>query len=844
MPPAPDRPARFLEAGLACFLALAPLPFASVHAGGRLAFEIGALALLGGWGVRALARPTPLPPRSVTAGLLALIALALVQALPLGTLDPARAALAPPAAIAEAEGRLLGSDPASFDRPGSLSVDPPASASAARTACAYAALALVAFTVASLRGGRGIALGLLAGGVFQALYGVVVLASGHDRIWTVAKTAYLESATGTFVNRNHFAAYLAIAVAAGTGLLLARVAETPRERPGTPAWIRFTEGRGGPVVLAALAVAITAAGLLVSFSRAGTTLGIAAFAGTVFAAGVPRSRGLRLTLLAAALGVATLPLLSVGAAPLAERFSRAEEDFLAPGGRATVWRDTVRLAAASPILGIGLGAFAEGYPAVRSPEVRAHYTHAHNDWLQAAAEGGLLGAGCLLAVLLPVLARLPRAARGRNGPVGAGLAFGLAAFGAHSAIDFPARIPAVVAAAIAAGAVVLAGRERGVDPAPAGPRVVPPERRGSSRAIPAAPAVAASLALAAIAATFLDAGTARAIDSPWERSARAAEAALRNGPAEPLVRLTLRDLRTRIGKRPFDADARAAYSAVLLEAAFGTPDVAAAVFHAGAAARVSPVSRPVVTTAADVLLRAGEPDAALDLVRTMFGWDPHEAARQLARAEPLVSPERIERALPDDPEAWEAWALRLWNDGRQDAARARRGAAFARWPDDPGVRAAAADEALRRGDLAAFRTIVPTTLAVPAGRGGVALLAHRARAKGLAGDREGARADAWAAARAGAERSGALLRAGDALEAVGETSAARDMWTRAAHAARSEGGLAARIASLTRVARLDEREGRPVEALRVSREVLGLDPENREARARVDRLLTGRPVRP
>lgn len=844
MPSAPDRPARILEAGLALFLALAPLPFASVHAGGRLAFELGASALLALWSVRALARPTPIPPRSVTAGLLALIALALLQALPLGTLDPARAALFPPADIAAAEGRLLGVDPASFDRPGSLSVDPPASASAARTACAYAALALVAFTVASLRGPRGIAVGLLAGGAFQALYGIVVLASGHDRIWTVPKTAYLESATGTFVNRNHFAAYLAIALAAGTGLLLARIAEAPRGRPGTPAWIRYTEGRGGTVVLAALAVALAAAGLLVSFSRAGTALGIAAFAGTVLAARAPRNRGLRLSLLIAALVVAALPLLSVGAAPLAERFSRAEEDFFSPGGRATVWRDTVRLAAASPIVGSGLGAFAEAYPAVRSPEVRAHYTHAHNDWLQAAAEGGVLGGAFLLAVLLPALGRLPRAAFGRQGPVVAGFALGLAAFAAHAAIDFPARIPAVVAAAIAAGAVVLAGRDRPEDPAPPGPRVVPPEGPGPSRAFPAAPVVAASLALAAIAATLLDAGTARATLSPWERSARAASAALRAGPADPEVRGALRDLRARIGLRPFDADARAAYAAVLLEAAFGTADVRAAAFHARAAVRISPVSRPVVTTAADVLLRAGEGEAALDSIRAMFGWAPHEAARLLARAEPLVPPWRLERTLPDDPEAWEAWALRLSSDGRREAARGRREAAYARWPDHPDVRAAAADEALRRGDLAAFRAIVPTTLAVPAGRGGVALLAHRARAKGLAGDREGARADAWAAARAGGEGWGALLRAGDALDAVGDTSVARELWTRAAHAARSERGPSARVAALARVARLDEREGRPGEALRVSREVLALDPENREARARVDRLLTARPVRP
>ena len=844
MPAAPDRAARWLEAGLAVLLAVAPLPFGSVHAGGRLTFECGAWGLLALWTARGLFRPTPLPSRWATAGLLALSLFAWVQALPLGAIADAivpataaaRRALAPPPDVVEAERRLLGVDPAGFDRPGSLSVDAPASASAARTATAYAAIALVAFTVVSLRGPRGLALGLLAGGAFQALYGILVLASGYDRIWGVPKTAYLESATGTFINRNHYAAYLALALASGAGLLLSRLAGDPRRNAGRPGLARWSEGPAARTILVAVAVALVAAGLLVSFSRAGITVGLLALSATLLASDVPRRRGARLALLASTLTIAAVPLLSLGAGPLAARFASAERDFFGSGGRATVWSDTVRLAAAHPVIGSGLGTFAEAYPPFRSPEVRAHYTHAHNDWLQAVAEGGLVGSLLLLAIVAPVARRWPEAVVGRGGPLVAGFASGLAAFAAHAILDFPARIPAVTAAALASGAVVLCARPRSVADDSPPLRLVATGSAVRTRGARVVVALALPLAVIAVTSGALGADEARTSESPWDTSGEAARAALGAGPGDPSVRGALVALRERIGARPFLAEARAAYAAVLLEAAFGTPDAAAAAFHAQAAAEWSPVSRPVVALAADVLLRAGRADDAVEWVRAMFGWDPREAARMLERMETLLPPDRVARVLPDDPRAWEAWAVRLARSGRREGALALRTAALARWPGDPSVRVAAADALLREGEIEEFRRVVPPDLVVMESRENVALLAHRARSRGLAGDRDGAIEDARAAVRVGENEPGAFLRAGDALAAVGESEAARGMWVRALHGYRSARSRDATVAVLSRIARLDEREGRAGDAFRAWREVRDLDPGHREAAARLERL--------
>jgi O-antigen ligase len=153
--------------------------------------------------------------------------------------------------------------------------------------------------------------------------------------------------------------------------------------------------------------------------------------------------------------VAAVPLFQVGADRLADRYATASEQLVAEGGRAMVWGDTVAMAARFPVTGTGLGTFAEVYPRFRSPEVRSFYEHAHNDVLQFAAEGGAIGVFLLLCVLIPVVRRTIAGLGGAYGPIGVGIAAGMAALLLHSLIDFNFRIPSNAAlAAILAGALL------------------------------------------------------------------------------------------------------------------------------------------------------------------------------------------------------------------------------------------------------------------------------------------------------------------------------------------------------------------------------------------------------
>jgi O-antigen ligase len=429
-----------LEAGLCALIVVAPLPFGSVGPRGRLVVESLAFLLAAIWMLTAARARVALPPRAVTIAMLGLLVLPIVQLVPVGAI--AVRAISPAASALRA-----GLDPAPAD---TLSLAPQATASALRTGAALVALLYVATSVAAARGAGRIALAALVSAAFQGLYGLLVLAAGFDRIWNVPKTAYLDSATGTFVNRNHFAGFLAATLPLGVGLVIAAARRRSRT-PSRTGWVDAVTAEGSRAMLLGLLAMTAAAGLLLSFSRAGIALGLLAIAGTVVAAG--RGRPLRRAALALlVLAVAVVPLVDLGADRLVSRYAAAGDELRAGGGRVQVAKDTLGMVAAFPAAGAGLGSFTWVYPAFSAPDVRLHYTHAHDDLLQLAAEGGLPAVALLAVALAATLPRIAGALRASDDPLLAGAACGLAALLLHGLIDFDFHIPADAAiAAILAG---------------------------------------------------------------------------------------------------------------------------------------------------------------------------------------------------------------------------------------------------------------------------------------------------------------------------------------------------------------------------------------------------------
>jgi len=233
-----------------------------------------------------------------------------------------------------------------------------------------------------------------------------------------------------------------VAILAGIGLLLAL--GLARERR---AWL--------------LACVPLAAALLVTDSR-GALLAVAVGAAAAAALRSPRARLAFPAVLAAgacALGIA-------GVAQSNER--------------SAYWRVAVEGAAERPLLGSGAGTWVRTWLAERDDVFPAR--DAHGLYVEMLSELGPVGLALVLAALLPPLVA---AARARERPVVPAVAGAYTAFVLHAGADWDFELTAIPVAGLACGAFLLAA---------AGGRTV---------RVPRAPALAALMAVALLAAAGL-----------------------------------------------------------------------------------------------------------------------------------------------------------------------------------------------------------------------------------------------------------------------------------------------------------------------------------------------------
>jgi putative inorganic carbon (HCO3(-)) transporter len=249
----------------------------------------------------------------------------------------------------------------------------------------------------------------------------------------------IEGIFGPYYNRNHFATVTAMGagIAAGMAtsvLLSARSAsQLIRDRIAFPALILFS----GTAFLLLLACAA-------SGSRSGTLAGIAAVA----LVGL-RALGRRVFVVAMILG--TLALWLSGGAVIDRLLS---VDLQA--SRLRPWADMTKLFSFFWVAGSGPGTFMQAYWPYQSIVAYEFWPHAHNEYLEFAIEGGLVGVVLLGLVASRAVGALTSAATLREAAIGAAVAMAV-----QSALDFPLRITANAAYLTAALALASLGRTEG-----------------------------------------------------------------------------------------------------------------------------------------------------------------------------------------------------------------------------------------------------------------------------------------------------------------------------------------------------------------------------------------------
>jgi O-antigen ligase/tetratricopeptide (TPR) repeat protein len=252
-------------------------------------------------------------------------------------------------------------------------------------------------------------------------------------------------ATGTFANPDHFANYLNLVLPlALAGALF----------PDFVARKRRSEFR----LLCAIATIILLCALILSASRAGWigasfVLAIMVWGATLMppAARTAWLRGRKATRISLSLilaGAITMALLWIGAAGRAQADLRVEETVSDQNlvERVTPALDSLRIVRDFPLFGVGLGCWSEIFPQYRRPPWSSRFWNAaHNDYVQSAAEAGLLGFGLLAWFFLLAGRRIYQRLSTPDASIRLLLIAVLAAAGAmafHEFVDFPLQIPA------------------------------------------------------------------------------------------------------------------------------------------------------------------------------------------------------------------------------------------------------------------------------------------------------------------------------------------------------------------------------------------------------------------
>jgi O-antigen ligase len=139
----------------------------------------------------------------------------------------------------------------------------------------------------------------------------------------------------------------------------------------------------------------------------------------------------------------------VGVEPVVKHFEDlSHDDPLANGseGRVALWSDTLKLIREHPFTGCGLGSFAFAFTHVQSHELAYSVDHAHNDYLEFAAELGIPASLFLLLGFSLIGARTFRASRharsSRTRALALGTLTGIGTLLIHGLADFNLNIPA------------------------------------------------------------------------------------------------------------------------------------------------------------------------------------------------------------------------------------------------------------------------------------------------------------------------------------------------------------------------------------------------------------------
>ena len=277
-------------------------------------------------------------------------------------------------------------------------------------------------------------------GLAMAIFALVQHFTWDGRFYWLRPTQ-ATSAFGPFANHNHFAGYMELLISLPLALAIARA------------------GRIEIRLLYLFSAAMMGVAAVASLSRGGM---ISLAAGIMFVAFM--SVRLRLEkrssktamffsqalVMIAIISVIAAGIIWIGADPIIQRVKQAQTADNSPvretffSSRGWVWRDTVSMIRANPVLGVGIGAYETAFPIYSESDGSLRVPQAHNEYLQVIADAGVVGGVLALWFIAAIFRTVSRGMHSRD-PLMAALALGsgggIFAILVHSIFDFNLQVP-------------------------------------------------------------------------------------------------------------------------------------------------------------------------------------------------------------------------------------------------------------------------------------------------------------------------------------------------------------------------------------------------------------------